>query len=89
MIGLLTPDEARTRECPLIRYCENAEQVIHERMPALYSHANCRGPDCIGWRWSPALTVNNPMRAHDARGNQVGQSVSLTHGYCGFAGRPE
>lgn len=48
---LLTDDEARQRECPLIRYCTNPAHVIGEGAAAIHEHAACRGSGCQGWRW--------------------------------------
>lgn len=129
---MLTPEEAKQCECPLIRYCENQEQVYQDGRSAIHSHVQCRGPDCkIGWRWVSAtppdddtpirelLSLNEAVRdrLENACGDKARTVATIrealrynlegifgpadidaiaavvepppTHGFCGFAGRPE
>src|SRR4051812_32701186 len=77
MSRFLLPQEAQAHPCPFFRFLVNEADVTQHGVGPIYVHESCRADACIGWRWQASLTVNNPTRANDARGNQVGQKVDF------------
>lgn len=58
-----------------------AEENHDEKLP---HSCRCVASDCMMWRSSPSLTINNPTRQPGA-----GQTIDRSRGYCGLAGRAE
>lgn len=48
---VLTEEEAKTKTCPHLRYCENPYHVAADRDPPVYSHQRCEGSGCMAWAW--------------------------------------
>lgn len=57
----ITPEQAKLKTCPTIRYCQNEAQVIQEGQGPIYYHSHCIGPDCMVWRWTPG---ENELRGY-------------------------
>jgi len=67
----ITPDQAQQKICPF-------------RGQGIHGDVNCRAADCMAWRWSPSLSVDNPSRAPGA----AKQTITIDVGFCGLAGKP-
>lgn len=88
---ILTPEEARGRWCPFARVMATSGSLaasVNRGGDGSADEVRCLADGCMGWRWAPTLTVNNPTRAIGADGRQPGQRVDRTLGFCGPAGRP-
>jgi hypothetical protein len=100
---IMSPDEARTRTCPLVRYLANESNVIQDGQAAIYYHANCVAAECLGWRWArgegqkyfvtmrdkPEEAWNwNPSGQPGYDDCKVRIETIPPQGFCGLAGQP-
>jgi hypothetical protein len=58
---ILTEEEAKTKTCPHVRYCENPHHVMQDHGPAIYSQSVCIGSHCMAWRWHRRGEVQTPF----------------------------
>lgn len=76
---LISESEARTKWCPLVRI--DANNRLHNTKTDGFQNSelmyHCIAADCMGWR---------SFHLSHLKGTD---SAQQTHGYCGFAGRPE
>lgn len=45
-------EDAKTRPCPMFRYCINEYDVSVNGHGAIVIHEQCKASDCLMWRWS-------------------------------------
>ena len=66
-----TEEDAKSRQCPMFRYCINEASVSHDGHGVIEAHENCRASVCIMWRWSDQpMTEYCPAYGQSARASK-------------------
>lgn len=78
---MMTQEEAKATRCCGPTGC--GEQRIYD--PNTGDTARyCIASACMGWRWQPQGSMDNPTRVPGGGTQQIKRVI----GYCGLAGRP-
>ncbi len=88
---LMTEEEAKTKTCPLVRYCENSYHVSADNGHPMYAHQRCEGSACMAWRWGlfgDDGTGTNGPKDYTSPRKCVWAPIPLK-GYCGAFGKVE
>lgn len=77
-----TEEDAKSRQCPMFRYCINEFSVSADGHAAIEAHAQCRASECIMWRWAQdPMTEYCPAygKTISQRKDDEGEYISAEH----------